>query len=309
MNERQRRQLCALCGSVSWEAHMATYSTFRAGGIVEALVEVHTEDELASLLPWLDRERIPWQVIGGGSNILVATRRHPGVFIRLRGSVRDAVLVEQASTGNASLCVRVPAGCSLAAFVGWCSKNSLDGLTFMAGIPGSVGGAVRMNAGAFGHSIGELVQSVRCIRATGEICEVPREKMSFAYRSTRFAGEKENALFITGVVVSLVPGEQEQIARRCRDIIRQRRQKQPQGVASAGSFFKNPAGDFAGRLIESAGLKGLTQGRAMVSPQHANFIVNTGGALPEDIVLLMEKVRQTVWRQSGVLLEPEVRIL
>lgn len=288
---------------------MATYSTFRAGGVVEALVEVHAEDELVTLLPWLGQQRIPWQVIGGGSNILVATRRHQGVFIRLRGSVRNAVVIEQADAGNDSVLVSVPAGCSLAAFVGWCSKKSLDGLTFMAGIPGSVGGAVRMNAGAFGHSIGELVQSVRGISATGAILEIPRDKMAFAYRSTRLPGEKEGAVLITGVVLSMHPGEQEQITSRCREIIAQRKQKQPQGVASAGSFFKNPVGDFAGRLIERAGLKGLVQGRAMVSPKHANFIVNTGGAEPEDIVLLMEKVRQKVWQQSGVLLEPEVRIL
>lgn len=307
MNQQQRQQLGSLCPSVSWEANMAAYSTFRAGGVVEALVEAHSEDELVVLLPWLSQQQIPWQVIGGGSNILVATRRHQGVFIRLRGSVRNAVVIKQA--GNDNMLVRVPAGCSLAAFVGWCGKNSLDGLTFMAGIPGTVGGAVRMNAGAFGHSIGERVLSVRGIRATGEIREIPREKMAFAYRSTRLSGETEGALLITEVVLGMHPGEQTQITHRCREIITQRKQKQPQGVASAGSFFKNPAGDFAGRLIESAGLKGLVQGRAMVSPKHANFIVNTGGAEPEDIVLLMEKVRQKVWQQSGVLLEPEVRIL
>jgi len=165
-----------------------------------------------------------------------------------------------------------------------------------------------MNAGAFGHSIGELVQAVRCMDACGEIREIPREKLSFSYRSTRFSGEKEG-LLITGIALQLQPGNQQQIAAECRKIISQRKQKQPQGVASAGSFFKNPSGDFAGRLIENAGLKGLAQGKAMVSPKHANFIVNTGGALPEDILGLMEKVRQTVWQQSGVLLEPEVRIL
>nr|WP_321464972.1 UDP-N-acetylmuramate dehydrogenase [uncultured Desulfobulbus sp.] len=307
MNEQQRRHLQRLTPQVRWDADMATYSTFRTGGKAEALVEVSTEDELAILLPWLRQEGLPWQVIGGGSNILVASQRHPGVFIRLRGSVRDAVVVGQATPADTAL-VRVPGGCNLAALVGWCSKQALDGLTFMAGIPGSVGGAVRMNAGAFGHSIGEVVQAVRCIGAGGEIREIPREMLSFSYRSTRFPGEKEG-LLITGIVLQLQQGDQQQIAAECRRIISQRKQKQPQGVASAGSFFKNPAGDFAGRLIENAGLKGLAQGKAMVSPKHANFIVNTGGALPEDIIFLMEKVRQTVWQQSGVLLEPEVRIL
>ena len=309
MNQQQRQQLCAISFSVTWDADMAAYSTFRAGGRVEALVEVCSEDELVALLPWLRREQIPWQIIGGGSNILVATRRHPGVFIRLRGSVRDATVVTQGQSAESPVLVRVPAGCSLAALVGWCSKNGIDGLSFMAGIPGSVGGAVRMNAGAFGHSIGERVLSVRCINSLGAICEIPQEKIGFAYRSTRLPGEKEGGMLITGVVLELQFGEQEAITRKCREIITRRKQKQPQGVASAGSFFKNPTGDFAGRLIESAGLKGLAQGKAMVSTQHANFIVNTGGALPEDIVLLMEKVRQKVWQRSGVLLEPEVRIM
>ncbi|MGD9949339.1 MAG: UDP-N-acetylmuramate dehydrogenase [Desulfobulbus sp.] len=309
MNEQQRQHLRTLCPKVTWDANMAAYSTFRAGGIVEALVEVSSEDESVALLPWLSQEQIPWQVIGGGSNILVTTRRHPGVFIRPRGLVRDVVVAEQTATGDVPVLVQIPAGCSLAAFVGWCSKNSLDGLTFMAGIPGSVGGAVRMNAGAFGHSIGERIQLVRCVGASGEICEIPRGTMNCSYRSTSWPGEKEGAMLITSVVLALQHGDREQISLRCRDIISRRKQKQPQGFASAGSFFKNPVGDFAGRLIESAGLKGLVQGKAMVSPKHANFIVNTGGALPEDIIVLMEKVRQTVLRQSGVLLEPEVRIL
>ena len=278
MNERQRQELSNLCPGVIWEADMAAFSTFRAGGRVEALVEVEGEEALAVLLPWLREENISWQVIGGGSNILVTTKHHGGVFIRQRGWVRDAVVVEQADGAGDEMLVRIPAGCNLAAFIGWCSKHSLDGLTFMAGIPGSVGGAVRMNAGAFGHSIGERVASIRCIGADGAIREIPREKIAFAYRSTRFPGERMGRVLITAVVVRLQKGDQTRIAQNCRDIISKRKQKQPQGVASAGSFFKNPAGDFAGRLIENAGLKGLAHGKAMVSPEHANFIVNTGGA-------------------------------
>ena len=307
MNAKQRLQLATLCPSVSWEAHMAAYSTFRSGGVVEALVEIQREDELPPLLQWLRRQDIPWQVIGGGSNILVATRRHKGVFIRLRGSVRDAVRLP--GPGDDEALVRVPAGCSLAALVGWCTKQALADLSFMAGIPGSVGGAVRMNAGAFGHAIGERLHGLRGVDAQGQFHNIAAETIKFAYRSTHLPGEEQAPLLITSVQLRLQRGDQMTIAEQCRDIIARRKQKQPQGVASAGSFFKNPTGDFAGRLIESAGLKGLAQGKAMVSPQHANFIVNTGGAEPGDIVLLMEKVRQKVWLQSGVLLEPEVRIL
>lgn len=287
---------------------MAAYSTFRTGGVVEALVEVSQDDELAVLLQWLHRHAVPWQVIGGGSNILVATRRHDGVFIRLRGAIRDIVLQPADQLSGHDRLVRVNAGCGLAALVGWCTKNGLSGLEFMAGIPGSVGGAVRMNAGAFGHSIGERIESVLCFTDRGLAIEADRSELQLAYRSIRLPGEPQTRMLITGVVLRMRHADRREIAEQCREIIGQRKQKQPQGVGSAGSFFKNPAGDFAGRLIERAGLKGVAQGKAMVSPTHANFIVNTGGAVPEDIVQLMEKVRSEVLRQSGVLLEPEVHI-
>jgi UDP-N-acetylmuramate dehydrogenase len=310
MNDQQRQHLASLCRSVVWKANMAAHSTFRAGGVVDALVEIGAEQELSALLQWLAQEDIPWHVIGGCSNILVATPRHRGVFIRLRSSVQDVALVEETKRDANQVFVRIPAGCSLAAVVGWCTRNGLAGLSFMAGIPGSIGGAVRMNAGAFGHSIGERICSVRCMTSRGEIREIPRNEVAFGYRSTQLPGEHSTKrALITAVVLALEPGDRQQITDQCRQIVSRRQQKQPRGVASAGSFFKNPDGDFAGRLIENAGLKGLAQGKAMVSPKHANFIVNTGGAEPEDIVLLMEKVRQVVLQQSGVLLEPEVHIL
>ena len=310
MNSQQRAELAALCPSVRWGANMAAFSTFRAGGEVEALVEIGDSQTLAALLDWLHRQRIPWQVIGGGSNILVTRGRHEGVFIRLRGTTRD-ITVEPAPCENQApheVRVRVNAGCSLAAVIGWCAKNSLGGLEFMAGIPGSIGGAVRMNAGAFGHSISEVVDSVQCATSQGETVEVDGKEIRFAYRSSRLPGEPAAKMLIAAVALRLRPADRLQVAGQCRAIISQRKQKQPSGVGSAGSFFKNPAGDYPGRLIELAGLKGLAQGKAMVSPKHANFIVNTGGAVPEDILALMEQVRQKVLQQSGVLLEPEVHI-
>jgi len=310
MNSQQRAELAALCPSVRWEANMAAFSTFRAGGEVEALVEIGDSSVLATLLRWLHRQRIPWQVIGGGSNILITRGCHEGVFIRLRGTTRD-LAVEAASCDDPAadgVRVRVNAGCSLAAVIGWCAKNSLGGLEFMAGIPGSIGGAVRMNAGAFGHSISEVVDGVQCATSQGEIVDVGGQDIRFAYRSSCLPGEPTAKMLITAITLRLQRADRLQVAEQCRAIISRRKQKQPSGVGSAGSFFKNPSGDFAGRLIELAGLKGLARGKAMVSPKHANFIVNTGGAVPEDIVALMEQVRQKVLQQSGVLLEPEVHI-
>lgn len=304
MNSRQRTELATLCRSIRWDVDMAVHSTFRTGGVVEAMVETGSSEELATLLQWLHREQIPWHVVGGGSNILVTNRLHQGVFIRLRGTMRESV-VEPAGDGCR---VSVHAGCSLAVLVGWCARNNLSGLEFMAGIPGSVGGAIRMNAGAFGHAISEVLETVHCMTGQGEPAAVAREEAKFAYRSTRLPGEPASKMLITGGVFRMQTADGRQVTDRCREIIDQRRHKQPHGLGSAGSFFKNPEGDFAGRLIEQAGLKGLMSGKAMVSPQHANFIVNTGGAVPEDIINLMEEVQRKVLQQSGVLLEPEVHI-
>ncbi|MCL2458816.1 MAG: UDP-N-acetylmuramate dehydrogenase [Desulfobulbus sp.] len=304
MNGQQQLELAALCRSVRWDVDMAAYSTFRAGGIVEAMAETEGVEELAALLRWLHRERIPWHVVGGGSNILVTGRYREGVFIRLRGTVRDNLCEQDGD----SLLVRVSAGCNLAALLGWCARSNLGGLEFMAGIPGSVGGAIRMNAGAFGHAIGDALAAIQCLDERGEPTMVTREEAVFGYRFTRLPAEPQARMVITGGAFRLQAADGRQVTAQCREIIAQRRSRQPQGVSSAGSFFKNPQGDFAGRLIEQAGLKGRTIGRAMVSPKHANFIVNTGGAAPEDIVELMEEVRQKVFEHSGVLLEPEVHI-
>ena len=288
---------------------MAPYSTFRTGGTVEALVELESVAALISLLRWLGKQQVAWHVLGGGSNILVTSGAHPGVWIRLRSPVQAAHVAVREDSRQPGKFVTIGAGCSLPAFVGWCAGKGLQGLEFMAGIPGSVGGAIRMNAGAFGHAVCEQLHTVQCVTGTGEVIEVSREQIVFAYRTSRFPGEPGDRLVITGGTFILAQGEREAMLARVREIVARRRQKQPAGVASAGSFFKNPEGDFAGRLIEQAGLKGLSRGKAMVSPVHANFIVNTGGASPEDILELMHEVRERVRRQTGILLEPEVHIL
>ncbi|MBM9536026.1 UDP-N-acetylmuramate dehydrogenase [Desulfobulbus alkaliphilus] len=307
MDNRQREQLSALCPSVQWNVNMASHSTFRTGGQVEAMVELSDIEELSELLQWLRNNRIPWRVIGGGSNILVTGKYHQGVFIRLSGSMNNIEPVTAGAEGE-NCEVAISAGCSLPALVAWCVRNGLSGLEFMAGIPGTVGGAIRMNAGAFGHAISEVLTTVRFVTEAGEIKEVAGEEVEFGYRQTLIPGESASRLVITGGVFRCPRADQVTLAARYREILGKRRHKQPRGYGSAGSFFKNPAGDFAGRLIEQAGLKGLTMGKAMVSPVHANFIVNTGGAVPEDIIRLMHEVRSRVQQRLGVLLEPEVHI-
>ena len=179
MNSRQRAVLTALCPSTRWEVSMASHSTFRAGGVVEAMAEPADSGQLAAVVRWLHREGVAWRAIGGGSNILVASRYHEGVFIRLRGSVRDLCPEPVSAGGRQGSQVTVEAGCSLAAFVSWCAGRGLTGLEFMAGIPGSVGGAIRMNAGGAYGAVGDHVHSVGCITRGGELAIYPRSELSF----------------------------------------------------------------------------------------------------------------------------------
>ncbi len=310
MDTRQRSELADICSATMWSVDMAACSTFGSGGIAEALVEVRGRDELCSLVKWLSQNRINWRVLGGGSNILVATQYYEGVFLRLAGglSVIEQILSQEDSSQNVGL-VKVGGGCSLARFVSWCSRHSLGGLEFMAGIPGSVGGAICMNAGAFDRSVGEVLHSLICVTDQGKIHSLAAADVDFSYRKTSLPGENTEKFIVVEASFILQPEKQAVVEKRCRNIIGERKQKQPYGVGSAGSFFKNPEGDFAGRLIEQAGLKGLSRGRAMVSPKHANFIVNTGGAAPEDILDLMHEVRTRVFHHFGIMLEPEVHIL
>ncbi len=289
-----------------WDVDMAEYCTLRAGGRAAALVDIGTAAELVELLEDLEQASICSRVIGRGSNILVRDQGYPGVLIRLQGEF-DAVQRKEHPDREGSI-IEVGAGCSMARLLAWCEKNGLSGLEFMAGIPGTVGGALRMNAGAWGHALGERVLEIDFLVPGSGIRSVRAKELEFSYRSLVWNGSKAE-LVITSARLALEPGDKEEIAGRCRDYIGRRRGKQPAGVASAGSFFKNPDQDSAGRLIEAAGLKGTRCGRAMVSPVHANFLINTGGASAADILGLMELVQDRVLDRFGVRLEPEVRII
>ncbi len=310
MNALQRDRLTADWQSMQFDVSMADYSTVRAGGRTAGFIDVGSLDDLTRLLGQLDLLQLSFQVIGRGSNILVSDQGYAGIIIRLKGDLSGIELQQAALSGRArAVTVTVGAGCSIAGLVSWCSSKGLSGLEFMVGIPGSVGGAVRMNAGAWGREIGERLQAIELVDRQGRIAKVMRSDLQFSYRCL---GLRKGA-FDNGVIVSatleLVVGQQKQVEERSREYLNQRRGKQPAGVASAGSFFKNPAGDSAGRLIEAAGLKGVCQGQAMVSPVHANFIVNTGGATATDIIGLMKRVQAEVLQQFAVSLEPEVQIL
>ncbi|MCI5217774.1 MAG: UDP-N-acetylmuramate dehydrogenase [Candidatus Electrothrix sp. LOE2] len=320
MNRQQRESLTGLTKNWSapmrFDVPMALYSTLRAGGRAAGLIDVHRLYELRQLLERLQEQQLVFRVIGRGSNILVTDKGFPGVIIRLKGDFAGVELVkdldsseEISDAGEGVSLVRVGGGCSLGRFLSRCTKEGLSGLEFMAGIPGSVGGAVRMNAGALGGEIGDCLHSVECVDACGSVIQVPKSELLLSYRKAKVAGRDIDMLIVASACFRLMPGAQEEIRLRCTNFLVQRKGKQPTGAASAGSFFKNPAGDAAGRLIEAAGLKGSCCGEAMVSPVHANFIVNTGKSTATDILTLMEQVQKTVFQKFAVRLEPEVEII
>lgn len=286
---------------------MADYCTLRTGGKAAALLVPSDQEELARLLLWLRRHEIRWRVIGRGSNILIRSGGFDGVVIVLGGEFCGLSSLEPDRPGETR--IEAGAGCSVGRSVGWCARRSLTGLEFMVGIPGSIGGAVRMNAGAWGHELGEVVESITYFDQEGNRHQAKRSQLEFSYRKIQLLDGLNDISVIVGTTLRLKPGKQTRIIATCREYMDRRNMKQPLNMASAGSFFKNPPHDSAGRLIDSAGLKGYCRGGAMVSPRHANFIVNTGQATADDIVELMQDVQQKVYRHCGVMLEPEVHFL
>ncbi len=290
-------------GTILWDSPMAKFSSFKVGGPAEALVAVSNLDELKKLIRWLDKNDIAWRVVGRGSNILVPDRGLTGVTIILQEEFSSCEKYAAAEEGFAY--IRAGGGCLLQRLMQFCTSRSLSGLEFVVGIPGSVGGAIVMNAGAWGYEIGSLVHTSVLMNSRGEIFTEGGVNLGFLYR--KWSMPRQTILL--SATFRLIPGNREDIKEACRKYLELRRRNQPVSEPSAGSFFKNPPADSAGRLIEEAGLKGFSVGGAKISEKHANFIVNTGEACAADILHLMHVVQQEVYKHSGVKLEPEVHIL
>lgn len=289
-------------GALLWDAPLAGFTTLKVGGPAAAVAMPASTAELVSLLALLRSHDVPWRVIGRGSNLLASDRGYEGMVIVL--DRRFGAIGREANDEGKSI-VRVEAGCGLAPLLQWCAAQGLAGLEFLAGIPGSVGGALAMNAGAWGEEVAGRLSAVELLDAGGVLRRVPRQELRFSYRHFELAPE---TVIVAGIF-ALPAGSGREIEAKMAAHVAARKAKQPKGVANAGSFFKNPPGDAAGRLIEQAGLKGTTVGGAMVSPVHANFLVNTGSATAADLVALMRLVQAAVEARFGVRLEPEVHLL
>ncbi|MDF1577536.1 MAG: UDP-N-acetylmuramate dehydrogenase [Desulfurivibrionaceae bacterium] len=288
-------------GGVRWQAPMAALTTLKVGGPAQALVMPGTRDEVTRLINGCRIEEIPCHIIGGGSNLLVADEGLAGLVIGLGRNFAGIGRIGEDQCGR--ILVEVEAGCSLAGLLNWCADSALSGLEFAAGIPGTVGGAVVMNAGAWGREIKDVLASLIWLSG-GEAVRKARPELDFTYRCLR----RPDDAVILSAVFTLAPGDRAAIRKLCREHVAARRSRQPKAYGLAGSFFKNPEGVAAGKLIEAAGLKGIVSGGAMVSERHANFIVNTGNATAADIIRLMELVQARVWEVHRVRLEPEIKI-
>ncbi len=281
-------------------AGLGSLTTIGCGGTAALMIEAVDAAHLSAILAAIQRHSLPWFVLGLGSNLLVADAGWPGVVVKLTGDLKSVSV-----SGDL---LRCGAGVALPRAAAAAQSAGLAGLEPLAGIPGTVGGAVAMNAGAFGASIGVLVESVE-ICLPGEVITQNRNTIKFGYRS---------AALPSGGVVSraallLTPADPAAVAARMREVRASRETSQPAG-RSCGSVFRNPgpgagASLSAGQLLDEAGCKGMTVGGAAVSGKHANFIINAGGARTADVLQLMNRCRRRVFKRTGIVLEPEVRLI
>ena len=294
------RDLTRTCPSLEVRAEepMSRHTTFRIGGPTRVMALPKTEEEAVKAVRVALRHGIQPFYMGNGSNLLVSDQGYEGFILKLVDGLGG--LKVQGTTISAG------SGVLLSRLSSFAMDKGLAGLEFAHGIPGSVGGAVTMNAGAYDSDMSSVVREVRCLTAEGEQQAVPVQELGFAYRRSLFT---DGGRLILGATLELLPGREGEIRALMEEFGNRRRRKQPLDLPSAGSIFNRPNGFFAAALIDECGLKGTTIGGAQVSTKHAGFIVNIGGATCSDVLRLAEQVQETVFQETGVELELEVRTL
>lgn len=302
------------------DAPLAPFTTIATGGKARLLVAVGDVVALVKLLAALDERKVDWFCLGAGSNLLVADQGYNGVVIKLDESFQYLEGLPTTRPGDSSpngspesahciepddqVVLTVGAGAYLARLAAVVAEAGLSGMEHACGIPGSVGGAVAMNAGAYGWCMRDVVREVQIATATG--CRwLAADDLEWGYRFCRLPDRS----VVTAARIVLKPSDREACLACQRAYLRQRREKQPRSARTFGSAFKNPPGLHAGRLVEAAGLKGMRRGGAEISSVHGNFLVNVGDATTADVLALMSMMRQAVERTAGVVLEPEVRLV
>ncbi len=291
---------------VLWNAPLSAWTTFRIGGPAEALVTVNETEELQSVLSLCSKENIAWKLLGRGSNVLISDEGFSGIVIILGDGFK--FLRRSEKLADRTVVVKAGAAVGLSRLGDWAAGLGLSGLEFAAGIPGTVGGAVVMNAGAWGCEIGALVRQVTVV-GDDDIKKVSGKDLTFNYRCWDDINKSLADHVVIEVDLQLALSKTIMVQGKMREFRRARWERQPVGMPNAGSFFRNPAGKSAGRLIEASSLKGVRVGDAEVSEKHANFFVNRGNATAAEMLALMRKVQRRVKRDSGIILEPEVHLL
>ncbi|MCR5396604.1 MAG: UDP-N-acetylmuramate dehydrogenase [Lachnospiraceae bacterium] len=283
-------------GLVAVDEPMSAHTTFRIGGPADYYVEP-TFEEVKELLFFLKKENIPYTLIGNGSNLLVSDEGIEGVVVSFGKEMSEVSWEKEV--------VRAKAGILLSRLASFAASKFLSGLEFASGIPGTLGGAITMNAGAYGGEMKDVVQSVTVLDGD-EIKEYSGEEMDFSYRHSRVLDED---LIVLEVTMKLQSGREEEILSSMKELNKKRVEKQPLNFPSAGSTFKRPEGYFAAKLIEDAGLKGYTVGGAKVSEKHSGFVINFDHATAKDVCTLMQDIQRIVKEKFDVSLEPEVRLI
>ncbi|MBQ6807487.1 MAG: UDP-N-acetylmuramate dehydrogenase [Lachnospiraceae bacterium] len=277
---------------------MSNHTTFRVGGEADCMILIEEEDELLKLIPFFRKIEQDYFVLGNGSNLLVGDKGYRGIVLKLGEGMKQIIVEEN--------CIHVQAGALLSATAVVARDAGLTGMEFAAGIPGSVGGAIVMNAGAYDGEMKQIVESVKVMNQEGEIMVLDNDTMEFGYRTSII---KNRPFVVLEVVLQLQTGDKDEIQAKMDELAEKRRSKQPLNYPSAGSTFKRPEGHFAGKLIMEANMRGFRIGGAQVSEKHCGFVVNTGKATAADIKEVIEEVQTRVKERFHVTLEPEVIFL
>ena len=294
-------RLAKLLNGVKSDEPLALHTSFRIGGPAKLFFRAKGVEELVRALTLAQEEGVPWVVLGQGTNVLVADSGFPGLVV-----VNACGRFELEGRGDEAL-LRAEAGVPLARLARLAVSEGWGGLEWAEGIPGTVGGAIAGNAGAFGGCVADVLERVEILGENGERVSLKPEELAFGYRESAFKGKLRGNV-ILAANFNLVKGEEKELRERMLRYRDERRAKQPK-EPSAGSVFKNPSGHYAAKLIEEVGLKGFRVGDACFSPVHANFIVNLGQARASDVLKLMELAMDRVWKVFGVKLEPELEFI
>ena len=300
MNSEIRKMFCDLLGEdrVFTEEAMSQHTTFKIGGPADYFLMPDKGEDVGRVIKICKEKEIPYFILGNGSNLLVGDGGYRGAVIQIYRNM-SSVTVE----GNE---ITAQAGALLSAVAAAAKNASLTGFEFAGGIPGTIGGAVVMNAGAYGGEMKDVLTEVTVMNAEGDIFTLPTEELELGYRTSII---KTAGYIVLEAVISLEKGDQEEIRSRMQELAGMRTSKQPLSYPSAGSTFKRPEVYFAGKLIMDSGLRGYQVGGAQVSEKHCGFVINKGNATAADVLTLIENVREKVQEQFGVTLEPEVKFL